>query len=148
MEQFKELSQETMGEDFIYFLKALEKLEYLTQERIEGFRTYTDVVTTLKHIYPQRFKAIDEEQLYEELKIQKIEMVQYKIDTPLGAFTYLTTKFMLGSQVLRDPLYAWVRKYMKKDFSSDREKSRALFAKGQSRVRREIREIRKMREEV
>ena len=64
----------------------------------------------------------------------------------LGAFTYLTTKFMLGSYVLKDPLYAWVRKYVSKTYESKREKSRALFNKGMSRVRKEILEIKKIRE--
>ena len=147
MEQFQKLSQETMGEDFIYFLEALEKLEKLTTRQVEAFRSYDDVINTLKYIYPQRFKVLNQEKLYEQLKTQKLEMLQYHIDNPLGSFTYMTTKFMLGSHVIRDPLYAWVGKYVNKTYQNDQEKSRALFVKGMSRVRKEIREIRKMREE-
>ena len=147
MEKFQTLSQETMGEEFVYFLEALEKLENLSSTMIENFTKYESVVNTLKRIYPQRVKVLGEAILYEELKTQKTELDEYEIHNALGAFTYLTTKFMLGSYVLKDPLYAWVRKYIHKTYNNDKEKSRALFSKGISRIRREIREIKKIREE-
>ena len=147
MEKFQTLSQETMGKEFVYFLEALEKLHKLNPKSIENFKKYEHVVNTLKRIYPQRVKVIGEEILYEQLKRQKRELDEYNMHNALGAFTYLTTKFMLGSYVLKDPLYAWVGKYVNKTYESKKEKSRALFNKGMSRVRREIREIKKMREE-
>lgn len=148
MEKFQILSQQTMGKDFIYFLEALEKLQNLNPKSIQNFKQYEDVVNTLKYIYPQRVKVLGEEKLYEELKAQKLDLKQYKIDNALGAFTYLTTKFMLGSYVLKDPLYAWVGKYVNKVYRSDNEKAEVLFSKGISRIKREIREIKKMREDV
>jgi len=147
MEEFQILSRQTMGEEFIYFLGALEKLQHLDLKSIEDFTEYEDVVDTLKYIYPQRVKVLGEEKLYDELKAQKLELNQYKIDNALGAFTYLTTKFMLGSYVLKDPLYAWVGKYIDKTYQNDQEKSRALFGKGMSRVRKEILEMKKIRGE-
>ena len=147
MEKFQILSQETLGQDFTYFLEALEKLHKLNPKMIENFKQFEDIVNTLKHIYPQRVKALGEEKLYEELKTQKTELNEYHIHNALGTFTYLTSKFMLGSYVLKDPLYAWVGKYVHKTYQNDKEKSRALFEKAMSRVRREIREIKKMREE-
>jgi len=147
MEKFQILSQQTMGKDYIYFLKALEKLEKLRVEHVESFRTFEDITNTLRRIYPQRVEAIGEAVLHSEVKVQKEELRRLEMSNPLGAFTYMTAKFMLGSHVLKDPLYAWVRKYVHKTYDNDKEKSRALFEKGKSRIRREIREINKMREE-
>lgn len=146
METFQELSQKILGEDYIYFLEALKKFQELPPQMIENFKKYESVVNTLKHIYPQRVEVIGEAILYEELKSQKPELTDYNIHNALGEFTYLSTKFMLGSYVVKDPLYAWVRKYVDKTYGNSEEKSRVLFFKGMSRVRREIREIKKMRE--
>jgi len=146
MEKFQMLSQQTLGEDFVFFVKALEKFQALPLQSIEKFTKYEHLVDALKHIYPQRVKAVGEERLYEELKTQKRELDQYEIHNALGTFTYLSTKFMLGSFVLKDPLYAWVGKYVHKTYENDKEKSRALYFKGMSRVKREIREIKKIKE--
>jgi hypothetical protein len=145
MEKFQILSQETLGEAFSYFLEALEKLEKLSPRMIENFKKYENIVDTLKYIYPQRVEVIGEEILYKQLKTQKIELDKYEIHNALGAFTYLSIKFILGSYVLKDPLYAWVGKYVLKTYQNDEEKSRALFDKGMSRVRKEILEMKKIR---
>jgi hypothetical protein len=148
MEKFKILSEQIVGEDSDNFLEALEKLNKINPKMVENFKKYENVVSTLKNIYPQKVKILGEEVLYAELKVQKAELIEYNIHNALGSFTYLTTKFILGSFVLKDPLYAWVGKYVNKTYKNDKEKSRALYFKGMSRVKREIREIKKIREEV
>lgn len=150
METFQELSQKTLGQDFVYFLEALEKFQELHPKTIENFKKHESVVNTLKRIYPQRVEVVGETILYEQLKHQKPELTEYNIHNALGAFTYLSTKFMLGSYVVKDPLYAWVRKYINKSYEYDKEKSRVLFDKAMSRVRKECQTITKnlKREEV
>jgi len=143
MDKFQILSQQTLGKNDIYFLEALEKLEQIREEQIVSFRTFEDIINTLKYIYPQRVKIIGEVLLYEEIKAQKEELRRLEMSNSLGAFTYMTVKFMLGSYVLKDPLYSWVGKYIHKTYQNDKEKSRALFTKGKSRIKREIREINK-----
>jgi len=145
MEQFQKLSQDTLGKDFIYFLEALERLHRITPRLAESFSSYDSIVKSLTTIYPQRVEAIGKDWLYKELKSQEQELKRVYIDNSMGAFVYVTTKFMLGSYVTEDPLYAWVGKYVHKYFQSDKEKSRVLFVKGQSRVRKEILEMKKIR---
>lgn len=146
MEEFQKLSEKTLGKDYLYFLEALEKLEKIREEEVEGFRTFEDVISTIKRIYPQRVKAIGEVLLYEEVKAQKEELRRLEMSNPLGAFTYMTVKFMLGSHVPKDPLYAWVGKYINNTYPNDQEKARALFAKGKSRSRKELMDLEKIRE--
>jgi hypothetical protein len=143
MEEFQKLSKKTLGEDFIYFIEALKEIQKIHFKVIQNFKKYENVVELLKRIYPQRVEALGEDKLYEELKVQKLELIQYNMHNALGACTYLVAKFMLGSHVLKDPLYAWVGKYVNKTYENDQEKSRALFDKGMSRVRKELQTIKK-----
>jgi len=146
MEKFQVLSQQTLGKDFIYFLEALERLEKLRQEQVEGFRKFEDITLMLKRIYPQRVKALGEALLYEEVKAQQEELKRLEMSNSLGAVTYMTAKFILGSHVLKDPLYAWVGKYVDKTYVSKDEKSKALFQKGMSRVKKQILDIKKIQQ--
>lgn len=142
--KFNEKYLTVVGQESQHLEQALMRLERLRPELID-MTTYAEIVQLLKSIYPQRVEELDESELRELFLERKEQTKIYNIHTKLGVFTYCTALLFLGSHVEKDPLYAWVKKYLEKPNNNSLEKSLILFHKGKSRIRKELHQIQKIK---
>jgi len=134
------------GKNAIYFQEACKKLQVMRKENIVKYKTYEDIIVSLNRIYPQRMKELGKENFREMLVELKPILDKYDIHNALGYATYATLIFFMGSSVDKDPLYAWVGKYVTKQGLSKDQRVIFLFDRGLNRIRKELMGIEKFLE--
>jgi hypothetical protein len=134
------------GKDAIYFQEACKKLKSVNKENITGYTSYEDIVFFLSRVYPEQMKEFGQKNFREMLVELKPTLDKYDIHNALGYATYATLIFFMGSSVDKDPLYAWVGKYLKKRGLLKNERINLLFNKGINRIRKELMGIEKFLE--
>jgi len=93
---------------------ALTKLLHVDLAQVKTFTTYGEIVSVLEQVYPQRVKALGgTAHVYDAIKTSTHTKPEaYNIHHPIGVFVYASLVFFLGHSIDRDPLYAWVGKYL------------------------------------
>ena len=140
--KFYEIFEMTIGKSAIYFQEAFEKLKKVNKESIRKYRKFEQIIDTLSYIYPQRMKLIGKDKFRESLVKQKLEVERFNMHNALGSSVYATLVFLMGSYVHRDPLFAWVNKYLNSSLGKE-EKIEMLFNKGLDRARKELMSLEK-----
>jgi len=103
--------------ELIAYQEALDRLLKVDLEKVKSFTTYTEIVHVLKEVYPQRVTKLGGiEPVLHAIKLGTNHKPKaYNIDHPIGIFVYASLVFFLGHKVDKDPLYAWVGKYLNAD---------------------------------
>jgi len=145
--KFLTLIVSTMSEDFSLMIEAFYKFLQIKKEHIVNLKNHNEIVNILSAVYPERMHIIGEENFRHIIEAQYDKLKTYNIYTPLGVYTHASVVFLLGSKVDKDPLYAWVGKYLNASYLSQEEKLDVLYEKTMHRVRKELKDLIKIQNE-
>jgi len=143
-EKFYEMFEKVYGKNIIYLQEAFEKLKEIDRKRISSYTKIEQIIKVLSYIYPQQMKAYGLENFRKILLDLKPMVEKYDMHNALGYTVYATLVFLLGSHVDKDPLYAWIGKYLKEENLTKSERIERLYERGVERIEKELISMKKI----
>lgn len=132
--------RKSMGENLIFYKQALNKLRLFSPNNIPtSLVTDSDVVPFVYNLYPERAQLIEIDQLHNVFNQNFDFYKEQNINLPNGKALILALQFFLGTGVLHDPLYGWLKIKLDQSFwYLEPERFSMLLSYAQHRARKEL----------